>query len=91
MWFAQKEIFKIEERNEVLQNQLKISSKENISISLENIKKNFDVYKVSFKAKTLNFDKNEICALKNRVDYLGSILNHCVFDHKRCEFLFQKK
>ena len=76
--------------NEVLQSQLKIISKEkeNISISLESIKKNFDVYKVSFKAKTPSFDKNEICALKNKVDCLGSTLSYCFFDYKRLESLF---
>ena len=48
-----KKFSNFKKEKEVLQSQLEMISKENISISLKNIKKNFDVYKVSFKAKLL--------------------------------------
>ena len=52
--------------NEILQNKLNIvlKEKEDLFISLENTKKDFDSYKVSCKAKFSSIDENEISIMK---------------------------
>jgi len=65
--------------------------KENLSLSLENTKKDFDAYKVSCKAKFRSIDENEISLMKDKINTLSNTLKKYEFDKAKLEFLFLKR
>ena len=83
----------MKKKNETLQNKIVILSKEkdDLSSTLISTQKDFDAYKISYKAKFLLLNKNEIFILKDKTISLGDVLNKCEFDKGRLEAIFPKK
>ena len=74
---------KLKKENEMLKNQIAISSKEKdeLSSTLISTQRDFDAYRVTCKAKYLKIDENEFSMLKTRINDLGNVLKECAFNN----------
>ena len=83
----------MKKKNEILQNQVVILSKEKeiLSSTLISTQKDFDAHKVSYKVKFLLIDEKEISMLKIKISTLEKVLKKCEFDKARLEAMFPKR
>ena len=85
----------MKKENDFLKNKLEIIFKEknDLSISFEKLKKDYDKYKLVCKGKSPNvaFNKNKFLDIQKRIDVLDTTLKNCAFDMNKFSSIFPKE
>ena len=90
--FLKNKYLKMKKKNELLQYKLIVISKEKfLSSILEKTEMDFNIHKISCKAKFPIIDENEIFTLKNKIDIISNVFKKCEFDKARLKATFSKR
>ena len=95
MKFLLHEIKKLKKKIDILKNKLEIIFKEknDLSISFEKTKKDFNKYKLVCKGKIPNiaFNKNELLDIQKHINVLDTTLKKCAFMNKFASIFLKEK